>query len=295
MNASVLAILTNYARPQNIPIIVSALRQQTHPVDIVIVDNSPHCSCAMSHVAAWDTSQIMDVWRFTKNAGPPCRFAPALMQHDHSHVLFIDDDLVPGAHAVEHLIKTAELFDNEFATLGEIGRRVHGGNRDYMASRGRGEWRYCTHNIRRRTWPFPVDITCRVHFVRADCVRHVLSMKWDILQHFGDDTAQEGDRRGWWREDDILLCTSIQRATGFASYLTPVADRNTYLRRRDLPAPGAHSSRTYHKTDRSRCVRMAVRVGWKPLWHDAERGRWWERNQTANPPPPPSQPQQPEP
>jgi len=273
LDVSVLAVLTNYARPQNLPQIVRALRRQTHPVKIVIVDNSPAKTASEDgdqHDLTRIRKSVDDIWRFEQNAGPPCRFAPAFMQHDCSHILFLDDDMLPGFHAVEHLVNTATQLKNEFATLGEFGRRFHGGNRSYMQGfHGRGEWRYVCRNVKRGHEPTPVDMTCCAHFVRADMMQHVLSFKWDMIHKHGCDEDLDGDRRGWWREDDMLLSLGIQQGTGLKSYLTPMPRRRVRmsLRQRMLAAPHAHSSRPHHLQDRTRFIHLALQSGWQSLWH----------------------------
>jgi hypothetical protein len=268
MSPDVLSILTNYKRPRNLRLIVDAFRRQTHSVDIVVVDNHPESE---QQFALPNGLDVEDIWRFRNNAGPPCRFAPAWMLHQYKYCLFFDDDLLPGSRAVEHLQATAALLNGRFATIGRFGRRFHGGNRDYMGHyRGQGDWRYVPRNIKLGNRPTPVDMTCRAHFVRADCMWRVLEFTWAMRTKHGDDSHQKGDRRGWWREDDMLLALGIQRDTGYPSYLVPHGDPETSLRRAELPDKHAHSRRPDHGHDRSRCVRMAVECGWQSLWHDAE-------------------------
>jgi len=253
----VLVVLTNWVRPDNVVKIVSAFRSQTVPVQLVLVDNSPH-----EYEEFWrehpDTvSQLDDYWRFLNNAGPPCRFAPAWMRHDHKYVLFYDDDLLPGPRAVEYLLDMAESVKDAFATIGEIGRRFR--------QNASGEWQYVARNIGRGPALTPVDCTCRAHFVCAEVMSLVLQWKWQLLSRFGDDGHLEGDRRGWWREDDFLLSLGIQAAMRWPSYLTPAGPPETQLKYKGLPAPNAHCARQFHCTDRDRHINMAAAIGWRSL------------------------------
>src|SRR5690349_15775309 len=115
----VLIVLTNWMRPSNIPQIVRAFRGQSVSSRMVLVDNSPPESSQLGNDVLL---QFDDVWRLQQNHGPPCRFAPALLQHDSRYILFYDDDCLPSPRAVENLLDVADRLGNNFSTIGQVGR-----------------------------------------------------------------------------------------------------------------------------------------------------------------------------
>lgn len=251
--SDILAIVSNFARPQNLPPIVAALRGQSVPVDIVVVDNSPEkpdgsdeMQLLLHEKAKWAD----DIWRLVQNHGPPCRFAPAFMDHSHEFIWFLDDDLVPGSLAAEMLLKCCDHVDRKFSTTGEIGR-VHTGNGEYVK-----------RNIRRFKHPRRVDMTARSHFVRTENMRHVLDAKWQLIDRFGDEAKQLVSVH-----DDLLLCCGIQFATYHPSYLTannPI--RETLIRKQDLPdGGGGVSAKARFLEQRHRLIQMFQAIGWRSL------------------------------
>lgn len=257
MSDRVLAIVTNYKRPENVPLVCESLRAQTHPVTLVVVDNSPGPS-RLRFTAAAQTPN--DIWRFKANAGPPCRFAPAWMRHDHDYVLFVDDDMTLRPTAVEYLRGAADRLCGGFATLGQIGR-IYGGEP--------GKWEYVRQNVPRRQRVVPVDLTCRLHFVRMDLMHHVLAFKWRVLDTFPEMSKHVG------REDDMLLCQGIQWACRVPSYLVPrvMTVPRTRLIRKELP-PGPHSQngQADHVTNRTELANAAHAVGWRRQFDPAVTG-----------------------
>ena len=249
----ILSIVTNYCRPNNIPLIVDSLREQTVPVDIVVVDNSPEKPDGS------DTLQLMlhekslwadDIWRFVQNVGPPCRMAPAFMDHSHEFIWLLDDDLLPGSKAAEHLLLNYEWVDGKCSTIGEIGR-VHSPQGEYIK-----------RNIRRPLHPRRVDMTARSHFVRTEHMRHVLDAKWQLIDRFGDEA-----RHLVSIHDDLILCCGVQLATGFPSYLTADAyDAETLIRKQDLPdGGGGVSAKPGFLEQRHRLIQMFQAIGWESL------------------------------
>ena len=249
----ILAIVTNYSRPNNIPLVVDALREQSVPVDIVVVDNSPEkpdgsdtLQLTLHDKSLWAD----DIWRFVQNHGPPCRFAPAFMDHSHEFIWFIDDDLLPGSRAVDHLCDTYEWMDGKVSTIGEIGR-IHTPQGEYVR-----------RNVRRQPFPCRVDMTARAHFVRTEHVRHVLNYKWDLINRFGDEARELVSIH-----DDLLLCCAIQMETAFPSCLTAVdPSESKLIRTRDLPdGGGGVSAKAGFLEQRHRLIQMFQAIGWESL------------------------------
>lgn len=252
---SILVVLINYRRPQNLLEILPAVRAQSEPCKIVVVDNHPESEpeCRLpSEVEA----SVDDVWRFKQNTGPSCRFAPALLTHDCEYVAFLDDDFVPAPRAIEHLLNTSKQVGEKFATIGEIGRHF-----PIAMDGNRVDYRYAPVNVGRMDVPRRVDMTCRSHFVRAEMVRHALELKWDLLKRYAGTDYPEL----LYVHDDVLLCLGIQRATGYPSYVTAIGPPDTALVARELPDPHAVHHRPYHKKIRSRLVSRCGLVGWKSL------------------------------
>lgn len=255
--ADVLAVVTNYSRPHNIPKIIEALQQQTVPVDAVIVDNSPYpgdtplWSILKSHCEQAGLSfDLFDYWRFTENHGPPCRFAPVFMDHSHEFTWLIDDDLLPGPRALEYLLETYATVDGMCSAIGEIGRIFNGS-------------RYVRANIIRRDWPREIDMAARCHFFRTEFARHILTAKWALIDRFGDEA-----RRFVSVHDDLLIHCGIQLAVAFPSYLTPKsADEDTWCRKADLPdgKNGGVSACEDFVENRCRIIEMFREIGWESI------------------------------
>ena len=264
----VLVIITNFMRPANVSRIIEAFAAQSVPCTIKVVDNSPR-GAPLAEWWHYPAEKVADIWRFTENHGPPCRFAPALLDHTHPYTLFYDDDLLPGPLAVENLLEVAEKLNNNFANLGMIGRRFRP-PQDPRNGRGR----YLPRNIERLQTPVAVDMTCRTHFVKTCDVRHAINFKWDLIDAAGKDISSHV-----FVHDDMLLCLGIQHATGLGTYIIPACEPDRSLKIADLPDAHAVSIRRgdsemggykVHLNERSELVDLAERVGWKSRWATLE-------------------------
>ena len=246
--SDVLAIVTNWRRPANVSRIVQRLHNQTVRPTIVVVDNS-----GRSTQAEPDLSHADDVWTFNENHGPPCRWAPALMDTQHKYTLFVDDDLLPGVRAVEYCLQAAAELKDRFATLGAVGR-IYGCRTDGAKTI------YRKRNVRRNQYGFrKVDLTCRIHFVLTELVaeaahyRNLLS--WAEVPHHVLCT-----------HDDIILCQSIQRETNTPSYLLPKSYGSKWsLLSKNLPANRAEtvSAQPDHVSDRTALIKKCWDTEWE--------------------------------
>jgi len=259
---SVLAIVTLFRRPENTLRIVEALRKQTHPCKIVVVDNSPadygdrrdyvrYGKARQGLDNLHDSGRIDDIWRWTKNSGPPCRFAPAFMRHDCQYVAFFDDDLLPRPKVIEHYLDTADQLQGRFATLGQVGRQF---------ANDSGKWEYVRQNVKlQRDQPTPVDMTVRAHFTWASHMPYVFMFKWQLLATFGSGLS-------YW-VDFLLLCCGAQRGCGYPSYLFPANDdtdnRIKTWGMNDAHTYGAHPD---HVDRRSELIQCAATLGWQSKW-----------------------------
>lgn len=253
---SILVVLTNYRRPAQVAMAAEALMAQSVPCRIVVVDNHP-LEEPESQLPAVVGAVAEDVWSMRENHGPPCRFAPALLDYRAEWVYFHDEDMLPGPRALEHFLATAERLGEHFATLGEVGRRFT------PPGESQPMWAYNAGAVERGDGPVPVDMTARCHFVRRSDVAHALHFRESVLARVG---AASAEAVGLHRHDDLLLCLGIQRATCWPSYLTADVGEGCSVRRYELPPIPAAHHRPTHVTERSRLIRRGVGVGWKRPW-----------------------------
>jgi len=245
----ILVILTNWCREENLPRIIEAFRSQTVKVRMVLIDNSPR---------GMDQPPGIEMWRVPRNLGPPCRFVPALAEIEASHILFYDDDLLPGPRAVEWLVECSNSLGGKYATIGQIGRR-------FVSRRNGRIIRYRRLNVPRFQWGFcnPVDMTCRAHFVQRKHLHHLVAFRELILAKFPEAEEAVGIH------DDMLLCLGIQKATGYPSYLTAYRGREWDLRCAELPDAGSlNQTRATHMQERHNICHWARSVGWQSVWRE---------------------------
>jgi len=252
--SDVLIVLTCYSRPQNMPSVIKAWREQTVQCRIVVADNSPpYQHDEQGPYPANGLCLADDVWRWTENSGCPCWLAPAVMLYGHKYVLRADDDFLPGRRAVEHLLATAKMLNDEFSTIGQVGRIFGGISHD----------RYVRSNVPRDNVTRAVDLTCRVSFMRsvapsaAICWRNML-----LTNHPSEETS-----RLVGVHDDFLLCCGTQSVTKFPSYVTArTDDPETELIRTEIPN-GTEScyKRPGHYEEREAMVQLCVKAGWRSL------------------------------
>jgi hypothetical protein len=225
-------VVVHYRRPENIPTLLTALRRQSVPVRINLIDVHQETKDEL----APETLALADeVFRWKTNHGGFNRFIPALA-FAAPYTLFLDDDLVPGERCVEHLLEHARKFDAledaPLGALGQLGRRFEGG-------------RYSPHDIEREAEPVPVDCLVRGYLVPTQNLAHLGSVRWSEPQLFYKGMG----------EDDLVLALALKRA-GLSLYLTPEdADPATRMDAENLPEPFALSHRQNHLRSRDYLVR----------------------------------------
>lgn len=125
MNEEILCVITNWRRPHTILKIVEALRVQTVPVRIAIVECSPGTHFALPA----DVLALADVAFTIDHAiGPLARLMPLLMLPEHEYTYYAPDDMIPGPLALEWMRNTAVSLRGEFAAVGQQGRVVVDGH-----------------------------------------------------------------------------------------------------------------------------------------------------------------------
>jgi hypothetical protein len=243
---SVLVVLTNYSRPQNLPLCINAWRKQTaKPARIVVVDNRPYT--AEERYPLHELAGADDVWRWRVNSSCSCKFAPALLCNDCEHVLFADDDLLPHPTALEHLVLAASRVDGKFAAIGQYGRR-------FKEEAGK---RYMYGNsLRTPGTSARTDNVCRMQLVRCDQLPYALLLRRHIPAHLV------------LMHEDLLLNLGVQLFLRLPSYVLPLEQDAVAA---DLPGnTGAEAlyRRPQHLAERNEFVDAAVAAGWRSLCND---------------------------
>lgn len=252
-------ILSNWRRPNNVKLILQQLADQTVRFDkIVVVDNG------VEPLSDETLKYVDDLWKFPDNkVGPPCRFAPALIDFRTDYTLFLDDDMLPGKNMHKTLLAVADAKNNMFATIGDIGRiyNLVGTRLVYERMDVRRDNAFdpeYANGLR------PVDLTCRAHFVITRNVLTAMEFREHLIQKVGPPDPDDAD---WSRHDDILLCHGIQAKTKYPSYILPDGDKEIRILNKNLPEPNAMWHRPGHATSRQWLLNNSKSFGWNSLVH----------------------------
>jgi hypothetical protein len=223
----------NFKRPQNIPRILDALRGQSHPCSITLID----CAPSPEFEAKIRPDQCDRYLRFRENHGAYNRMLGGFV-YEREFTYFHDDDMLPGERVIEHFVGHARGHD--FAVLGQFGRMFPADLK-----------RYSQDEIPRLARSLnPVDMIVRAYFVRSRNLHHVLRLKWAL-------PSSE------IKEDDMMLACSMRMYAGLQCYLTPVSDdHETLVCKESLYAGGAFAGRANHMELRAKALREIVAAGW---------------------------------
>jgi hypothetical protein len=217
------AVVINFARPDNMAAVIAGLCGQTVPIDLITVVDHQQKELLSQYVN--EPGQKFIQWRLPDDGIGPCsRFLPALAYQQYDYTLFVDDDLVIGNRAHEHLLTTANKLGNSFATLGEIGR---------VYSIKSNKFCYRVQDVPRVDSTVSADLTCRAHFVCTRNLPFVIIYIQCIRRLIAE--LKITAPINWERHDDILLCEGLQLYTGYGSVLTPTGAAETKIRFQDLP------------------------------------------------------------
>lgn len=254
----VLATVVNYRRPGNIPIVLKALRAQSVPLHVSLVECSPDTEFALPldfH------KQADSYFAIQHNLGPCSRFLPPLMLTGFDYTYFQVDDFAPGCQYVEHLLRTADALRGEFATIGQEGRNV-----GFYQAKGRSQRQFglCHERIcDDGESPVTCDVVTTSELCRTAYMVHAIEFRNDMIERHGIRIEGDDETGVSLFEDDLILCFGIQRQTGWPSYATtrPIGDNRSWKARR-LPAPYALCARENHHELRDRFVRQAMECAW---------------------------------
>ena len=248
-------MLNGYSRPDNMPKIIQAWRDQSFKdICIVAVDNrSFNTEQLLGKQILYPDSALWkadDVWRWTNNNGCPCKFYPALSYTNYKYCIFADDDTIPGKTAIEHLLYYAHQLNDNFATIGQIGRIFSMG----IDSKDK---RYSTSN---KSCHFiaSVHLTIRAHLFHTRNLVHALSFRNELACH-----SEEGQRLSHIH-DDFLLNMGIQKQTRRNSYIVSSPHKHQQLIEHDLDDNRGVWKRATHFSERNRMVELSLELGWEP-------------------------------
>lgn len=245
----VLGVILNWRRPANVRRVLRAMREQSVPLFIALVE----CAPGTEHAAGPEAESLADiVFTVNKNTGPTARFIPPLALPGFKYTYFGVDDHLPGRRHLEWMLKTAADLNDNFATIGQDGRRVDG-----------------TEIIRRRarlheTEPKPVDFITSSELMLSRWVPSVIRFRDEILSA----GRERGEQLSSF-EDDLFLCFGTQVALKARwqieapCYLTPKppSDEEWWAKER-LPAPHALCGRPDHDSVRRKVIEAAIDEGW---------------------------------
>ncbi len=267
MSSRVLVILTNWKRPQNMPVVIDAWREQSlAPAAVVVVDNSPAATVVHEYLGELEGpwmregypnvrfEGVDDVWRMKTNIGPLCRLWPALaMAPQYDYALFADDDFLPGREGLLAAVQAAKFVNDKFATIGQEGRTflTPQENRQ-LNSPG---WCYKFGNTPRLAdGPQIVDCTVRCHLVLATHLPRVLRFREKLPAELCES------------HDDLTMCLGLQVDPGYPSYILPASSLERQLIKENLPGcngPESCWKRPDHLTQRSQFINLAYGAGWR--------------------------------
>lgn len=232
---SVLSVIQNWRRPENVSLIASAVLDQTVKTHLVLVDCASGTEWGLSPDIKGKADTIIEVCG--SNLGPCSRFIPPLLMCNFDCVMWYVDDHVPGREFCEFMLQKADELHWRFATLGQEGRAVSGGG--LARSRVRSGCADCI-------------VTSELALIKN--VSHAIA--------FRDDLVRENPNVSTF-EDDLILCMGIQRATGYPSIVATAPSPGKCWNTRRLDAPHALCARPNHRELRNEFVRTAIDCGWE--------------------------------
>lgn len=240
-------VLVNYRRAANIAVIIKAMRAQTIPNRIILVDSS----AGTPHDASRSAKDVDLYFPLPKNFGAYGRYAPmAFLEQD--YVWFHDDDAKPGRRCLENFLHWSNFLRVKhlpFGVLGQNGRLLPPAMDQY-----------CRKAVLPTDVPQPVDTLVRSYFTKTASLSHLLAMK-SLL----GEAARIDDKP--FAGDDLLLCTAATfRSNQFnRNYVIPATDSSYKMNAEELPAPYPAYKTTQHFPRRDAIVRKLGSIGYIPV------------------------------
>ena len=234
ISGNVETIVTNFKRPENVRRIAQALKDQSVPIKLTIVDND----VSGFQLDAQTLALANLVIRPSINIGPFCRYYAAFCSTA-EFVYIHDDDMLPGKKVIEHFLTHAESGPN-FGVLGQHGRIAK--PNEYDASSVSAESDFVE-----------VDSVVRAYFVRTSNLHHLLRLR------------NHPEIREKCREDDLMLCSAMRLYGNLPILLTPKPGPGESVNATELLAPHAQCRRPDHYQRRTEFLRWIQSLGWKIL------------------------------
>ena len=186
--AGVLAVISNYKRPENVEPICWLLADE--PCDVVVADNSPDRSSDR-----YDWPGVKDVWCWKENSHPPARWYPAVaLSHLYKYVVLFDDDAMLSPGLIGRLIEQSEALYDQFANIGPMGR--------LFRQKRANQWRYSRGDVTQENGSRTTDMAVRGYWMPAHRVIDVL--------RFRDHLAMNGATSEMLKQDDMILNMGAQ-------------------------------------------------------------------------------------
>ena len=240
--SEVLSCIQNWRRPANVARVAEAVRQQTIPSFLALVD----CAAGTEWQLPPDVTARADVV-FTvakENLGPCCRFLPSCVMPHIPLTMFWLDDFLPGSRCLASFLNHRDFLDGlNCSTIGQDGRTF---DPDHAI-------------VRKRARPSPdeptfVDVVTSAELCLTRHVPFAIEFMHKLARDYGDSVSLD--------EDDLLLCLGIKLATGVGSLVFCPADEAESHRVTRLPAPHALSARPDHDARRKRFIELARQESW---------------------------------
>lgn len=236
------------------PKVIRAWKEQSVKPTVVVVDNRKRIS-AHEDYPSMLLDGADDVWRIHTNLGCLCNIHPALAHPEYDHVLFADDDHIPGMGTLNYLLNWAARLGGNFASIGQTGRNFL---LDWAPGKRYSGRNVPTHFIQGAA---PCHLTCRAHLVRTDLLPHLFAFRQMLLNKFGGEAY-----RLCAIHNDFVMCLGIQMATDLKSYCVVKGSPETDLFMEDLDNDDKGLwKRPEHFAERNRMVDMALAVGWREV------------------------------
>ena len=220
------AVVINYKRTDNIPIIIEALRNSSEKCIITICDVAQ-----TGYTLSKEVENLADkVFKLSKNYGCFNRFIPAF-GIDAEFSYFHDDDMLPGPLAISNLLKCVDSLPR-MGVLGQMGRKF-------------ADWKINKVYVHRdKELPIIVDNVIRGYFLKTASLEHLFRF---YHNHREKITALSDGRL---LHDDLLLSLSMRKAKLYNYISMDNCGEDGLINKRELPDQFAIWRRPNHSIER---------------------------------------------
>lgn len=242
MADEVLSVVQNWKRPANVARVVDAIRSQSIPSKLAIVE----CALAPEFALPPDVLAKADyVFRVEReNLGPCCRFIAPMMVPQIPLTMFWLDDFLPGDRCLEaYLRHRLRLETLKAATIGQDGRLFYDNLEGIVRKRSSGPAEGGT---------LPVDVIVSSELCLTRNVSFALSFRDELIHKYGIGSLS-------LFEDDLFLCCGIRWGIGRGPEIFSPATPDESQRAKRLASNDALCARPDHDAKRNAMVRNLYR------------------------------------